>query len=477
MFREKELMAVAVFGLLLTILSISALAIPCNWYGLVTVNGNNASSINVTAYNNETIEYIGSGYAAVPDGQYFVRINDTFNVSYAYFRISGLLANEGPQLWESGGSKKLNLTATDGDNDGYSMMEDCNDTNPSINPGALEDCDNGIDDDCDGLIDINDTDCQACVDSDGDGYGFSGINCTYPETDCDDSNPGANPGATESCNGIDDDCDGLIDNVQGTSQSITGQCGSSNVGECSYGTKTCAGGDWGSCVGNVEPVNEVCHDGKDNNCNGAVDEYCGGGGGGGTSSGGGSYTCTPKWSCTEWSACPPDGIQTRSCTDSNGCGTSSGKPEETQSCTYMPPYQPCNNNGDCGPGETPENCPNDCKPPQVCVPGVRACEGDDLMQCSSDGMGWEKTETCEYGCSGEECLLAQEEEGGAPEERGPSVTGGGITGFIVSNPVPFAALIVVIVAVIGYVIYRNRGKSQKAPLSKKFSYKHKIPLK
>ena len=52
----------------------------------------------------------------------------------------------------------------------------------------------------------------------------------------------------------------------------TQQCGTSDVGECHYGVSTCSDGEWGSCVGNVEPVSEVCGDGKDNNCDGNIDE-------------------------------------------------------------------------------------------------------------------------------------------------------------------------------------------------------------
>jgi hypothetical protein len=42
--------------------------------------------------------------------------------------------------------------AADNDADGYVARDDCNDFDPAINPGATESC-NGVDDDCDGAID------------------------------------------------------------------------------------------------------------------------------------------------------------------------------------------------------------------------------------------------------------------------------------------------------------------------------------
>ena len=49
-------------------------------------------------------------------------------------------------------------------------------------------------------------------------------------------------------------------------------------------------------------------------------------------SGIGEEECTESWSCTSYSTCS-GGTQTRTCTDSNNCGTENSKPSESQSCT------------------------------------------------------------------------------------------------------------------------------------------------
>ncbi len=96
---------------------------------------------------------------------------------------------------------------------------DCDDADPDAYPGATEYCD-GHDDDCDGEVD---EDASADVltwyaDSDGDGYGdplVDDIDCYQPTdyvadaTDCDDTDAGDHPGATETVGNQDDeDCDG-----------------------------------------------------------------------------------------------------------------------------------------------------------------------------------------------------------------------------------------------------------------------------
>lgn len=84
----------------------------------------------------------------------------------------------------------------DDDLDGFSTAVDCDDTNPSIYPGASEVC-NLVDDDCDQSIDEG-------FDQDWDGW-------TTCEGDCNNVNSQIHPGAAEACNGIDDDCDLAID--------------------------------------------------------------------------------------------------------------------------------------------------------------------------------------------------------------------------------------------------------------------------
>ncbi|MEQ1505775.1 MAG: MopE-related protein [Myxococcota bacterium] len=85
--------------------------------------------------------------------------------------------------------------------------------------GAAESCD-GRDDDGDGAVAEGPV--YAAIDADGDGFGDAigaalfadcgELPAGYaPPTDCDDADGAVHPGATEGCDGRDDDCDGVFD--------------------------------------------------------------------------------------------------------------------------------------------------------------------------------------------------------------------------------------------------------------------------
>ncbi|TNE47579.1 MAG: hypothetical protein EP343_18650 [Deltaproteobacteria bacterium] len=123
---------------------------------------------------------------------------------------------------------------------------------------------NGKDDDCDGQIDGMTRPCTQ-------GCNKGQERCQLSQwLSCD-----AQPAEGEVCDGKDNDCNGLIDDVAGSPcQCNTGAkrpCGSS-VGVCQQGQQECINGQWSLfCQGEVKGSTESC-DGKDNDCNGTVDD-------------------------------------------------------------------------------------------------------------------------------------------------------------------------------------------------------------
>jgi hypothetical protein len=103
------------------------------------------------------------------------------------------------------------------------------------------------------------------IDSDGDGYNSTSTG----GGDCNDSNSSINPGATEVCNGINDDCDLAIDEeCECTPLGSTQTCGS-DVGECVSGLQACTVSGWGACIGGTGPVAEVPYNDLDEDCSGS----------------------------------------------------------------------------------------------------------------------------------------------------------------------------------------------------------------
>ena len=147
--------------------------------------------------------------------------------------------------------------------------DDCDDMNAEVHPGADDVC-NGVDDDCDRV-----TDPEAPVwyaDGDGDGYGdpkSSVVACDEPKgsvsldgTDCDDSSATISPGASEICDGLDNDCDNATDeDYDGDGD------GHAPIGACD------AGDDCDDANPDVFPgADELCNDTLDNNCDGKKSE-------------------------------------------------------------------------------------------------------------------------------------------------------------------------------------------------------------
>ncbi len=186
----------------------------------------------------------------------------------------------------------------DADEDGFDSIEsggdDCDDADAAINPFADEYC-NGIDDDCDGVVD-EDSAADATrwyPDGDEDGFGDderSDRACTPPDDgqvwiaeggDCNDDDDEIFPGADEHCNGVDEDCDDDIDE-----DAVDAVSWYRDVDEDGYGGDTvevaCSapddgalwqleGGDCDDVDDEIHPdAVEVCDD-QDNDCNGLVD--------------------------------------------------------------------------------------------------------------------------------------------------------------------------------------------------------------
>ena len=97
---------------------------------------------------------------------------------------------------------------------------DCDDSRAAVNPAGLEVCD-GIDNDCDGTVDIGAIDASTWyVDLDSDGYGSlaaTQVSCAQPAgyvataDDCNDASALASPAGVEVCDNLDNDCSGQVD--------------------------------------------------------------------------------------------------------------------------------------------------------------------------------------------------------------------------------------------------------------------------
>jgi hypothetical protein len=119
----------------------------------------------------------------------------------------------------------------DEDGDGFTPnMGDCNDSNSSIHPAAQENCNNGVDDNCNGLTD------NAEGDQDGDGANRCIGGAVY---DCNDNSAAQSPLNFEvEGDGVDNDCDTVVDEDQHACDCSGGEDQAEAMGMCVPSTVT-----------------------------------------------------------------------------------------------------------------------------------------------------------------------------------------------------------------------------------------------
>ncbi len=156
---------------------------------------------------------------------------------------------------------------------------DCDDSDSTVFPGAVELCDGQVNN-CGTTLAVTE------IDNDNDQYiecaldagGWDGPGTVIGGGDCDDTNPNIYPGNTEICDGLDNNCDGQVDEGVGTTYYADsdgdGFGGSNNsMVACTtpsgYVTNNtdCDDNDANNYPGNTE----IC-DGQDNDCDGLIDE-------------------------------------------------------------------------------------------------------------------------------------------------------------------------------------------------------------
>jgi hypothetical protein len=194
------------------------------------------------------------------------------------------------------------------------------DTGCSVTEQTEVTCDDGLDNDCDGLFDSADPNCAGCTpvsatdttcdglddDCNGlidDGYvpltTYCGVGeCVSSGTEecvdgslIDNCTPGTPVSATDTtCDGLDDDCNGLIDDgyVPLATYCGLGECVSSGTEECVDGSlvDNCTPGPPGTEGPYTDPLPDTCTDTLDNDCDGFTDA--------------GDVDCQPPMTCPDY---------------------------------------------------------------------------------------------------------------------------------------------------------------------------------
>jgi len=247
------------------------------------------------------------------------------------------------------------------DGDGHDDVcdEDCDDDNDDTYPGATEICD-GEDNDCDTEIDEDVPGAQVWyADSDGDSYGDEDTTqaaCEAPDDyvanadDCDDDDAGVNPGATETCDGTDENCNDEIDDGVSVTTYYT-DADADGYGEDGTGADFCADpgsgyatvdGDCDDDVATTNPLGTETCDGTDENCDGDIDE---------------GLATSPYYVDTDGDGYGEDDTEDDFCADpGSGYSAAGGDCDETSTDVNPGETEVCNNGLDDDCDDTDNGC-------------------------------------------------------------------------------------------------------------------------
>jgi hypothetical protein len=206
------------------------------------------SGVLITIWSTAQKKTLAQGVAPDDSGRVDFALAKTDLVAGAETLRVSLLDWEGFTTYDAVPFRVDTLPADDADGDSWGVADgDCDDTDAAAFPGAVETA-NGVDDDCDGVVD----DGAPTLDNDGDAF-------TEAAGDCNDHDADTFPGAAEVANNLDDDCDGAAD--EGTVRTdddgdgyaeLAGDCDDADAAVNPAATDVCSGADR-DCDGVVEP--------------------------------------------------------------------------------------------------------------------------------------------------------------------------------------------------------------------------------
>lgn len=271
----------------------------------------------------------------------------------------------------------------DNDGDGLYDLDD-----PDCAPPVEADCFDGVDNDGDGQADCADSDCADASQISGCGQGACGsvgeLTCVNGQV-ADSCTPGTP--TDEICDGIDNDCNGQVDD------GIAAEPTTCGTGDCAAaGEATCVNGELVDNCAPGAPGTEVC-DGRDNDCDGQVDD---GIAPTATTCGQGDCASTGEAACVGGQIvdnCAPGTPGTEVCDNrDNNCD---GQTDEGGVCTPTP--GPCDNfvprSTTCGVGECASAGTETCTEAggvavidDTCVPGTPSAEVCDQLDNDCDGQ-------------------------------------------------------------------------------------------